>query len=316
MIKSHTTNPFLLGLAMLGLSTMSPNPLTAQEAGGRWSPQVEIPWNRYYDHGELQQHMESLQQAYPGFVEIVDIGESFEGRPMRVMIVTNEATGDDREKVGMWVDGNVHGNEVQGGEAAIYLAWWLLEHYDTNERAKDLLDRRVFYILPSQNPDGRDHWFASANTAHSSRTGTTPTDNDRDGLFDEDDTDDLDGDGEILLMRKKVPLGQGTHRLDRDDPRILIPVAGDQQGDYRILGQEGIDNDGDGRINEDGKGGYDMNRNWPSDWQPNHIQYGAGDYPFSYPETAAVGRFILDHPNIAAVQSFHNTGGMILRGPG
>ncbi|MHC4822733.1 MAG: M14 family zinc carboxypeptidase [Planctomycetota bacterium] len=59
-----------------------------------------------------------------------------------------------------------------------------------------------------------------------------------------------------------------------------------------------------------------MNRNWPSDWQPNHIQYGAGDYPFSYPETAAVGRFILDHPNIAAVQSFHNTGGMILRGPG
>ncbi|MHC4822732.1 MAG: M14 family zinc carboxypeptidase [Planctomycetota bacterium] len=221
MIKSHTTNPFLLGLAMLGLSTMSPNPLTAQEAGGRWSPQVEIPWNRYYDHGELQQHMESLQQAYPGFVEIVDIGESFEGRPMRVMIVTNEATGDDREKVGMWVDGNVHGNEVQGGEAAIYLAWWLLEHYDTNERAKDLLDRRVFYILPSQNPDGRDHWFASANTAHSSRTGTTPTDNDRDGLFDEDDTDDLDGDGEILLMRKKVPPRRPAH----PDPRGGRPAG-------------------------------------------------------------------------------------------
>jgi hypothetical protein len=86
--------------------------------------------------------------------------------------------------------------------------------------------------------------------------------------------------------------------------------------DYVHLGREGIDNDGDGRVNEDGPGGYDLNRNWPSDWQPEHIQNGAGLYPFSHPESAAIGRFIIAHPNIAAVQSFHNSGGMILRGPG
>jgi hypothetical protein len=79
---------------------------------------------------------------------------------------------------------------------------------------------------------------------------------------------------------------------------------------------EGIDDDGDGRINEDGPGGYDMNRNWPSDWRPNHVQYGAGDYPLSFPETRAIADFILAHPNLAAAQSYHNTGGMILRGPG
>jgi hypothetical protein len=303
-----------LGLTVTTLFTTAT--ATAQEAGGRWEPKVEIPWNRYYNHGELQAHMETLQKAYPDFVEIVDIGESFEGRPMRVMILTNSATGAHEDKAGMWVDGNVHGNEVQGGEAAIYLAWWLLEHYADNPRAKDLLDRRVFYILPAQNPDGRDHWFNNANTASSSRTGTTPTDNDRDGLFDEDDYDDLDGDGEILSMRKQVEMGRGTHRQDLDDPRILIPVSGDQQGDWIMLGREGIDNDGDGRTNEDGLGGYDMNRNWPSDWQPNHIQRGAGDYPFSYPETSNVGKFIINRPNIAAVQSFHNSGGMLLRGPG
>ena len=298
------------------ISLCATTQVQAQEPGGRWQPQVEIPWNRYYSYAELLEHMERLRQAYPEFVEFIDIGYSFEGRPMRVMVLTNRATGSHEEKVGMWVDGNVHGNEVQGGEAAIYLAWWLLEHYTDNARAKDLLDRRVFYILPAQNPDGRDHWLQQANTPHSSRTGTTPTDNDRDGLFDEDDYDDLDGDGEILLMRKQVPLGQGTHRLDRDDPRIMLPVSGKQQGDWIILGMEGVDNDGDGRINEDGLGGYDMNRNWPSDWQPHHIQGGAGDYPFSYPETAAIGNFIIQRPNIAAVQSFHNTGGMILRGPG
>ncbi|MCP4771142.1 MAG: peptidase M14 [Planctomycetes bacterium] len=303
-----------LGLTVATLSTTAT--ASAQEAGGRWEPKVEIPWNRYYTHAELQAHMETLQKAYPEFIEIVSIGESFEGRPMRVMILTNRATGAHEDKAGMWVDGNVHGNEVQGGEAAIYLAWWLLEHYDDNPRAKKLLDQRVFYILPSQNPDGRDHWFNKANTGSSSRTGTTPTDNDRDGLFDEDDYDDLDGDGEILSMRKKVEMGHGTHRMDPDDHRILIPINADQEGDWIMLGREGIDNDGDGRTNEDGLGGYDMNRNWPSDWQPHHIQGGAGDYPFSYPETANVGKFIINRPNIAAVQSFHNTGGMLLRGPG
>jgi zinc carboxypeptidase len=291
-------------------------PAAAQEAGGQWKPQVEIAWNRYYKHAELQGHLNKLAQAYPDFVSSQEIGKSWEGRPMIVYTLANRKAGVPDLRPAMWVDGNVHGNEVQGGEAVVYLAWWLLEHYDTNPRAKWLLDHRTFYLLPSQNPDGRDHWFNAANTASSSRTGAKPTDNDRDGNFDEDDYDDLDGDGEITRMRKRVPMGEGTYRLNPDDPRLMERVRGDQQGNYLMLGSEGIDNDHDGRINEDGKGGYDMNRNWASDWQPGHIQYGAGDYPFSYPETAGIAKFLLAHPNVAAVQSFHNAGGMILRGPG
>lgn len=288
---------------------------SAQQSGGQWSPKVEIPWNRYYKHAELQSQMNRLEEAFPGFVSQEQIGSSFEGRPMIVYTVGNHQSGDPHSRPAMWVDGNVHGNEVQGGEAVVYLAWWLLEHYEDNERARWLLENRTFYLLPSQNPDGRDHWFNAANTASSSRTGTKPTDNDRDGLLDEDDYDDLNGDGEITMMRKKVEMGRGSHRLDPDDPRVMIRVSGEQQGDWLMLGYEGIDNDQDGRFNEDGKGGYDMNRNWPSDWQPGHIQRGAGDYPFSYPETEAVGRFFVRRDNIAGVQSFHNAGGMILRGP-
>ncbi|RMH05238.1 MAG: peptidase M14 [Planctomycetota bacterium] len=304
-------------LLAAGLAAACVVPVAAQEAGGTWQPKLEIPWNRYYRHAELNAWMERMRDTWPGFVELREIGRSYEGRPMVLMALTNQATGAADDKVAMWVDGNVHGNEVQGGEAALYLAWWLLEHYETNERARKLLDERAFYILPSQNPDGRDHWFDAPNTASSSRSGKRPYDNDRDGLVDEDGYDDLDGDGEIGMMRKRVPLGEGTHYQDPDDPRILLPVRGtDKQGDWLLLGSEGIDNDGDGRINEDGPGGYDMNRNWPSDWQPPHIQYGAGDYPLCFPETRAIADFLLAHPNVAAAQSFHNSGGMILRGPG
>jgi hypothetical protein len=83
-----------------------------------------------------------------------------------------------------------------------------------------------------------------------------------------------------------------------------------------ILGSEGIDNDGDGRVNEDSVGGYDPNRNWASNWQPNYIQFGSMDYPFQLPEAKAINDFLMTHPNIAGVQSYHNNGGMILRGPG
>ncbi len=306
-----------MNLLLLLLSLAPPAPAAAapQEAGGVWHPRVEIAWNRYYPYEGLLDIEARLAEAWPEFVELRDIGESWEGRPLRLLVLTDRRTGPAEDKPAMWVDGNVHGNEVQGGEAALYLAWWLLEHQD-NPRAKALLETRTFYVLPSQNPDGRDHWFDTAATAHSSRSGVRPYDDDRDGLLDEDPPNDLDGDGEITMMRKQVPLGEGTHRLDPDDPRILLPADADHPGDWILLGSEGVDDDGDGRINEDDVGGYDMNRNWPADWQPRYLQYGAGDYPFSFPETAAIGKFLIEHPNVAAVQSFHNAGGMILRGPG
>ena len=119
-------------------------------------------------------------------------------------------------------------------------------------------------------------------------------------------------------MWKQDPTG--NYLRDSEDPRVFKRVAADHPCDpserWRRLGQEGIDNDGDGRTNEDGPGGDDMNRNWPGDWQPTYVQRGAGPYPFSAPETRCIGEWFLAHPNIAAAQSYHNTGGMILRGPG
>ena len=123
------------------------------------------------------------------------------------------------------------------------------------------------------------------------------------------------------MMWRRDP--NGTHRRSELDPNEMEFVAPEpradgtiRRGDWSMAGQEGIDNDGDGEINEDGPGGYDMNRNWPGDWQPKHVEGGAGDWPLAYPETDAIARFIYSKPNIAAGQAYHNAGGMILRGPG
>ena len=286
-------------------------------AAGR-APEVEIAWNRLYDIDALYAHFDRLAARWPEMLTKQVIGHSVESREMRVYTLSNPRTGSEADKPAMWVDGNVHGNEVQGGEAVLYLAWYLLENHGSNPRATELVDRSVFYLLPSQNPDGRAHWFQGAHNAHSSRTGVQPTDDDHDGLFDEDPPDDLDGDGNIVQMRKYVP-GEGEFRLNADEPRTMERVPPNDRGirgDWIFVGQEGLDNDGDGRVNEDEVGGYDMNRAWPALWYPEHVQGGAGPYPLYWPETRSIARFLLAHPNVAAVQSFHNNGGMILRGPG
>lgn len=281
------------------------------------APKVSIAFNRLYDYPELTELLKRLVAAYPELLSLESIGQSTEGRELWCVTINNPKTGDHRSKPAMYVDGNIHGNEIQGAETAIYLIWYLAENQDRVERLRQLLEERVFYVIPTINPDGRASWFNEPNTTHSSRSGKSPLDDDRDGLVDEDGYDDLNGDGQITQMRRRDP--NGRFRPSPEDSRILQPIRPGEEYEgerYELLGMEGIDNDGDGRINEDPPGGYDMNRNWPADWQPEPSQPGAGPFPLCWPETWAVARFIRQHPNIAGVQAFHNAAGMILRGPG
>jgi len=280
---------------------------------------VEVAWNRFYDTNGLAGILAQLHDAFPDLTRLHSIGQSSQGKDIWCIEITALQVGDPTRKPGMYMHANIHGNEVQTGELLAYTAWYLCHQYGRLDKVTSLLNDRVFYIVPTINPDGRDDWFHRPQTPNSSRTGLVPTDNDRDGQTDEDGPDDLNGDGVITMMRTRdvyaSPRSRYKPHPDYPD-QLMVRVEPGELGQYCMLGWEGVDNDGDGRINEDGPGGYDMNRNWGYDWQPDYVQGGAHDYPFSHPETRAVAAFVQEHPNIAAAQTFHNTGAMILMGPG
>ncbi|MHA7131761.1 M14 family metallopeptidase [Algoriphagus namhaensis] len=283
-------------------------------AGTPHDPKVEIAFNRYYTYEGLVDYLQQIAKAHPELTKLESIGKSYEGREIWTLTVTDFSVGKADEKPAMWIDGNIHSNEIQGAEFALYTAWYLTEMHGDNAFIQELLADKTFYIAPTINPDARNNFFLEPNTASSPRSGMMVLDNDGDGLAGEDMMDDLDGNGSITMMIRKSPTGRFIK--DPQDPRRLIEVDEDEMGEYEYLGQEGLDNDGDGRVNEDGIGYYDPNRDWGWNWQPDYVQRGALRYPFTLPENRAVMEFVMAHPNIAGAQSYHNSGGMILRGPG
>lgn len=283
-------------------------------AGTPPHPKVDVSWNRYYSYNGITAICQKIANAYPQLAKLESIGKSYQNREIRVLTITNFDKGKPDEKPAFYIDGNIHSNEIQGAEIALYTAWYLTECFAQNDFIRQLLNDKVFYILPTINPDAREHFLKQPNTAHSPRAGVVPLDDDGDGRIDEDKFDDLNNDGHITMMRRKNPNGRFVQ--DNDDPRYMVRVAPDKNGEYEMLGYEGLDNDGDGRVNEDRTGNYDPNRDWGWNWQPGYVQRGALKYPFSLPETRAVADFIMAHQNIAGAQTYHNFGGMILRGPG
>jgi len=304
---------FLLALSCSPAGAAEPATVY-QPVGAPADPKVAAQWNRFHDYAQASELLKTLVKAHAPRAKLQSLGRSYGGREMWLLTITNFQRGDDRQKPAFWIDGGLHANEIQSADVALYTAWYLLEMYGRNPLVTRLVDERTFYIMPMMSPDSRDAHMYRPNDTNSPRGGQRPQDDDRDGLIDEDGPDDMDGDGNIAQMRVRDPAGRW--KPHPRFPNLMIEAAPDEPGGYRMLGHEGFDNDDDGRVNEDGDGQYDTNRNWAWQWQPEYVQPGAHHYPFSIPENRMVADFVLDHANIAGAQTLHNMSGLILRGPG
>jgi hypothetical protein len=285
-----------------------------QDNPGGYHGELDFPmnWKRYYSYDEWTGIMHDIQEQYSHLADIESIGKSRMGRDQYLITITAKETGGHDTKPAMWVDGAVHGNEVNGIMCSLYLMWTLLTQYDYNTYVHDLVNNTTFYILPGLNVDANESYVSFPNTANNPREPYRPEDNDGDGLYDEDQTEDVDGDCQLSVMYKEDP--NGPLKLSPDG-RMFVPIAyeGEQVTRFVRIGSEGYDNDGDGRINEDDIGGPDPNRNYPFDWQ---LQAG-WPYTMSESETRNAYEFMRTHENIFAAFHYHNTGRIIMSaGPG
>jgi len=154
---------------------------------GQTTPLTEpLRFDKYYTYEEMIEAMKLLKQTYPEFVKLDLVGKSDEGRDIWALTINNPKTGAELDKPGVYVDGNIHGNEIQATEVCLYTASYLLTNYKSNQEIKEVLDRNAFYIIPSVNEDGYD---------------------------------DLNKDGNISQMRIKDPFG-----AYKTDPVRFFPL--------------------------------------------------------------------------------------------
>ena len=290
------------------------NPLTAQSklqtSPGGYHGEMDFPWSwkRYYSYKEWTGMMKDMAKKYSHLADIESIGKSRMGRDQYLITITNKKTGNHSSKAAMWVDGAIHGNEVNGVNCSLYLMWYLLTRYDYDPYVFNLVNTHTFYILPGLNVDGNASYVELPNTENNPREPYRPEDDDGDGLYDEDQTEDVDGDGELSYMYIEDP--KGELRLSPDKRRFIsIGDDTDYPGlRFRRIGSEGFDNDGDGLINEDDLGGPDPNRNYPYGW----LMSAGAPYPMSEECTRNAYEAMLVRPNIHASFHYHNTGRLIM----
>jgi hypothetical protein len=281
----------------------------------------QIDWQHYHTNDEINAFMRQWAERHPDIVSLYAVGKSFGGVPIWQLTLTNKKTGKDTDKPAAFFEGGRHSGEITATESAFYLAWYLITNYGKDSAVTQLLDRKAVYIKPVVNPDGSEMYRL---TAQANRSSVRPHDSDRDGLLDEDPGEDLDGDGYVRDMRKFVGAGKGDFAIDTADKTgRLMRRVGQARGDYQTYG-EGVDNDNDGRYNEDGIGGLDLHRNYPTNWRPEPggdstgrgwTQLGAGEYPLSEPETRVVVMWMLTHPNVGVANTMDTSVPMHLRPP-
>ena len=100
-------------LAMMALAVML---IRAQEV------KVPLRFDFYYSYEKMVEAMKALNKAYSEFTKLDEVGRSEEGRIIWALTINNPKTGDPFSKPGVYVDGNIHGNEIQAGEVCLYLA--------------------------------------------------------------------------------------------------------------------------------------------------------------------------------------------------
>jgi hypothetical protein len=118
-------------------------------------PEVELDINTpafrkakgFTNYDELIAYLTELQQAHPEVMKISYIGESQKGKQIP-LVTLHKGTTDD--KVRVWLQGGLHGDEMASTEGVLYM----LDRILNDTQYASLLDKLEVRLVPMANIDG------------------------------------------------------------------------------------------------------------------------------------------------------------------
>jgi hypothetical protein len=262
--------------------------LAAQTPTAPASPS-SLAFDRYHTPAELNAALLDMARANPAFARTHSLAKSPGGRELILLEIGPEIAKTapaPKTFPAVFIAADMEGTVPISGEAALYLARLIIQQ-------PALRSDRTWYILPCGNPDAASLFFAKP--LRLDPRNARPHNDDMDDQIDEDGPEDLNGDGLITQMRVKDP--EGEWMPVPGQPRLLKRAdwSKGEKGVYKLY-SEGIDNDGDGKYNEDGPGGVNVGTNFPHLFKP--FAPDSGAWPGSEAESFALFKFFDAHREI------------------
>jgi hypothetical protein len=121
------------------------------------SVQVVPPgFEGYHDYAEMTTAVNQLVAAHPAIASQQVIGQSFQGRNIVAIRISDNVAADEGEPEVLFTHSQ-HAREILTVEEAIHLLEMFLNGYGSDSHITSLVNSRVIWIVPNVNPDGTEY---------------------------------------------------------------------------------------------------------------------------------------------------------------
>jgi hypothetical protein len=257
-----------------------------------FSQKDKMRFDKYHSPEELNEMLKSIAKSYDNECNLYLLTKSAGGREIFILEIGSETKKEKKSVPAVFIAANMEGVIPLSSEAAIFSANKVLEQ-------KELLKDKTFYILACGNPDALQRYFNKIK--YKDARNDSKYNDDMDEQTDEDGYEDLDKNGFITEMRVKDPKGEWI--TSESDPRIMKKAdwAKGEKGIYKLY-SEGIDDDNDGKYNEDPPGGVNIGINFPQLFK--FFNPSGGAWAGSEAESFSLIKFLNNHKEIGLVFVF------------
>jgi hypothetical protein len=114
----------------------------------------------YHNYTEMSNEIQTVANAYPAIVSRFSIGQSYEGRELWAVKISDNVAADEDEPEVLFL-GLHHAREHLTVEMTLYVLHLLADNYGTDQQITDLVNSREIYIIFNVNPDGGEYDVAT-----------------------------------------------------------------------------------------------------------------------------------------------------------
>lgn len=113
-----------------------------------------LTWKAYHRLTDIHGYIDYLAETYPNLCTVETIGNSVEGRPLKILRISSGNNRSNNQTKSVWVDGGIHAREWISPATVTYIINNFVLNYENEPQSVRDVD---WYFLPVVNPDGYEY---------------------------------------------------------------------------------------------------------------------------------------------------------------